>query len=131
MNRDGKFVSGDGDVPLANVKMSLVGTDGMGGAVSQTTLTMADGMFWFQDVKPGSYSVSESTSTDTNDDGVADNLQDMVLDGTSVPVIDVFARNNFLLAARNFTHQRLDHQFPRCPVCGKAIARILDSDGPS
>ena len=81
VNRNGKF---DGaDVGLANVKMTLTGTNGLGAAVSKTVLTGTDGKFTFGSVVPGAYTVSENVLTDTNNDGTPDAAQDMVLDGTS------------------------------------------------
>ena len=74
------------DLPLANVTMYLTGTDGMNNAVSRTTTTDANGDFTFADVKPGDYTVGESTTTDTNNDGTPDAMQDMVLDGNTVGV---------------------------------------------
>ena len=70
------------DKPLANVTMTLTGVDGMGNNVNRSTTTDAGGMFMFSDVKPGSYQVTESASTDTNNDGTPDVQQDMVLDTT-------------------------------------------------
>ena len=86
VNRDGSYVPADGDVPLAGVTMYLTGTDGMGSSVSRTATTLADGTFAFGNVKPGVYTVGESTATDTNGDGVPDDQQDMVLDGTTIGV---------------------------------------------
>ena len=74
------------EVGLANVKMLLTGTAGTGAGVTVTALTDASGNFTFSNVIPGNYAVTESTTTDTNNDSIADNLQDMLLDSKSVAV---------------------------------------------
>lgn len=70
------------DKPLANVKMELSGTDNLSGnpIKAQVALTDATGMFMFSDISPGSYSVKELDTTDTNGDTIPDKFQDMVLD---------------------------------------------------
>ena len=84
VNQNGKY---DGnDVPLANVTMNLNGTNGKGQGVNINVKTDADGLFKFT-VKPGSYHITESASTDTNGDGVADSpAQDLVLDNTKLAI---------------------------------------------
>ena len=58
-------VDGDGvfdpqvDVGLGDVTFRLIGTDGQGNNVEQTTLTDSNGEFWFEDLLPGDYSVTE------------------------------------------------------------------------
>jgi protocatechuate 3,4-dioxygenase beta subunit len=66
MDLDGyKFedVDADGvyedDPGVEGVKVTLSGTDGMGAAVYMETWTDADGYFYFEDLWPGSYTVSE------------------------------------------------------------------------
>jgi len=54
---DGQWESGEPG--MEGVTINLDGTDGWGVIISSSTLTMADGMFWFEDLKPGSYTVSE------------------------------------------------------------------------
>ncbi|MCR9296375.1 MAG: GEVED domain-containing protein, partial [bacterium] len=78
VNQDGVFAGGD--VPLGNVTMELSGVDQFGSPVSQTTLTATDGTFTFSNLVPGDYTVVESATTDTNNDGTADVDQDMLLD---------------------------------------------------
>ncbi|MEQ1829553.1 MAG: SdrD B-like domain-containing protein, partial [Pirellula sp.] len=70
------------EVGLANVSMLLKGTTIFNNPVTATVLTGANGAFTFANVIAGNYTVSESTTTDTNNDGTADISQDMVLDTT-------------------------------------------------
>jgi protocatechuate 3,4-dioxygenase beta subunit len=67
------------DKPLENVKFDLKDSTGK---VVQTKTSGPDGKFQFAGLVAGTYTVSESTATDTNNDKIADNLQDMVLDPT-------------------------------------------------
>ena len=66
------------DVPLGGASFIL--KDANGKQVGNPAVSGADGKFSFTNVLPGTYTVTESTATDTNGDKTADNLQDMVLD---------------------------------------------------
>ena len=77
VNRDGKYVPGDGDVPLAKVKMELKDKNGN---IVKSDETDAAGIFEFIGVAAGDYTINESALTDTNGDGTPDVDQEMVLD---------------------------------------------------
>ena len=58
-----------GDTPLGGVTIKLTGTDDLGGSVSLTTVTAADGTFSFGGVtplRPGSYTLTEAQPTGYN-----------------------------------------------------------------
>lgn len=48
-----------GEVAVEGWKVVLTGTDGMGNAVNRQTFTDTNGDYWFTDIKPGSYTVTE------------------------------------------------------------------------
>ena len=48
-----------GEVAVTGWKVVLTGTDGMGTAVNRQTFTDTNGEYWFTDIKPGSYTVTE------------------------------------------------------------------------
>ena len=47
------------DLPLRNVEFALTGTDVLGNAVNETGFTDIYGEFWFEDLVPGNYTVTE------------------------------------------------------------------------
>ena len=57
---NGNGAHDDGEPGLPGVTVTLTGTDGMGDPVEDSMETDADGLFWFTDLKPGSYSVAET-----------------------------------------------------------------------
>lgn len=83
----------DADEPsVAGVRVRLSGTDDSGGSVARTTSTAADGRYWFDGLRPGSYVVSV-----TAPDGraftrpfVGDPATDSDVDATGVsPTVDI------------------------------------------
>ena len=50
-----------GETPLATVPIALTGTDYLGQAVTLSTATAADGSYSFTNLKPGTYTVTETT----------------------------------------------------------------------
>ncbi len=57
LNRNGDKDASE--VAVAGWKVVLAGTDGMGNAVNQQTFTDANGEYWFMDLTPGNYTVTE------------------------------------------------------------------------
>jgi hypothetical protein len=49
-----------GDPPLADVAITLTGTDDRGSQVTLSTTTLADGSYSFADLRPGTYTISEA-----------------------------------------------------------------------
>jgi hypothetical protein len=49
-----------GDVPLQGVTITLTGTNDLGQAISQTTQTIGDGTFSFGNLRPGTYTLTET-----------------------------------------------------------------------
>jgi protocatechuate 3,4-dioxygenase beta subunit len=68
-DRNGDGDRDAGDTGLADWTITLTGTDGMGNPVNRTELTMVgdpttvadDGMYWFTDLKPGTYTLREES----------------------------------------------------------------------
>ena len=58
LNGDGVFDS-QSEQLMSNVTFTLTGTDGKGNSVDRTTLTDANGEFWFEDLLPGDYTLAE------------------------------------------------------------------------
>ncbi len=59
-----------GEASIENVTVTLSGTDDRGVAVSETAATDAQGLFWFVNLRPGTYAITESqpvTHTDGQD----------------------------------------------------------------
>ncbi|MCC7123843.1 MAG: DUF11 domain-containing protein, partial [Acidobacteria bacterium] len=56
---DGNGALTTGEPPIAGVSITLTGTDHLGNAVSQTTVTGADGGYAFLLLRPGTYTVRE------------------------------------------------------------------------
>ena len=83
VNRDGKYVPADGDVPLEKAKFELKDKNGV---IVKSDETDAAGIFEFIGVAAGDYTINESDKTDTNGDGTPDIDQEMVLDSTVVPI---------------------------------------------
>ena len=63
-DKDG--IQDDGDIGLANVAIILNGTDNSGNSVNRNTTTNANGMYLFEDVAPGTYSLTFGFPTDLN-----------------------------------------------------------------
>lgn len=61
----------NGDVPLANVTVTLTGTNDPGVAITASTTTNATGFYEFKDLRPGTYSLRE---TQPADPGLLDDL---------------------------------------------------------
>lgn len=59
LNNDGTQ-AGAGETGIAGVALALSGTDDLGGAVSLTTSTAADGSYSFGPLRPGTYTVTET-----------------------------------------------------------------------
>ena len=58
------------DTPIAGVTVTLTGTDDLGHSVQQVTTTDAQGSYWFDALRPGTYAITEtqpSGVTDGND----------------------------------------------------------------
>ena len=53
-------VKESGEAPIAGVTITITGTDDLGAAVSATTTTGADGSYSFTNLRPGTYTASES-----------------------------------------------------------------------
>jgi large repetitive protein len=58
-NNNGSIDSGESGLP--GVTVTLTGTDDQGNPVTRTTTTAADGSYSFDDLRPGSYTVTEPT----------------------------------------------------------------------
>ncbi|MDX2037662.1 MAG: SdrD B-like domain-containing protein [Isosphaeraceae bacterium] len=67
-DNDGTFDSGE--TPLSGVEIKLTGTDYLGTAVTKTVFTGSDGSYAFEDLNPGTYSVSEPTQPTGYFDGL-------------------------------------------------------------
>ena len=65
LNNDG--VQDAGELGIAGVEVTLTGTDDLGNPVSLTTTTDADGNYIFTDLRPGTYTVTETQPLDYND----------------------------------------------------------------
>ena len=75
---------------MKGVTMLLDGKNSKDQVVSLSTKTAADGSFSFGSLFPSNadgYIVKESANTDTNNDGTADAMQDLVLDPTEEKVV--------------------------------------------
>ena len=66
---NGTFEPGAGDTPIQGVTVTLTGTDSGGNPVSLTTTTEADGTYLFENLPPGTYTVTETQPTGF-DDGI-------------------------------------------------------------
>ncbi len=62
VNANGIYEAGI-DSRLLGVTLNLTGTDGMGNPVNRTQTTNANGEFWFENLKPGDYIVTEVIPT--------------------------------------------------------------------
>ena len=78
--------------PIPGVTVDLTGTGNNGTVVAETTTTDAAGDYWFEDLPPGTYTVtetqpagfgdgSETAGTNGGDDSVDDVISDIVLSG--------------------------------------------------
>ena len=78
--------------PIPGVTIDLTGTGNNGTVVAETTTTDAAGGYWFEDLPPGTYTVtetqpagfgdgSETAGTNGGDDSVDDVISDIVLSG--------------------------------------------------
>jgi hypothetical protein len=79
---------------IENVLVILTGTDGLGNAVSETTNTLADGSYLFDDLVPGVYELTFETPADyiptgkddPSNNGIGDDTDDSdasIVDGTT------------------------------------------------
>ncbi len=59
----------DTEEPIADVTISLTGTDDLGDPVADTTTTAEDGTFLFEDLRPGTYTIVETTPPGFTDGG--------------------------------------------------------------
>lgn len=59
-NNNGVFETGSGEAGIADVAVTLSGTNVDGDSVSVTQLTGADGAYSFTDLRPGTYTISEA-----------------------------------------------------------------------
>ena len=57
----------NGEPPIANVQINLTGVDNTGASVNRTTLTDGNGRYAFEDLLPGTYSLSETQPVGFND----------------------------------------------------------------
>jgi uncharacterized repeat protein (TIGR01451 family)/fimbrial isopeptide formation D2 family protein len=83
-DNDGVFDAGE--TGLAGVTITLTGTDDLGNAVSLTTTTAADGSYSFGNLRPGSY-----TLTETQPAGLLDGLDSAGTPGGGVAGNDVIS----------------------------------------
>jgi ELWxxDGT repeat protein len=74
-----------GEKGIANVLITLAGTDDLGNAVSQSQLTDSDGAYVFLNLRPGSYSITESQPA-----GYAQGLDSAGTAGGSLSATDQF-----------------------------------------
>lgn len=58
-NADGLYSPNDQDTPLADILFQLTGVTGMGESVLLSESTDAGGEFWFENLMPGEYTVTE------------------------------------------------------------------------
>ena len=63
VDRDGSGTRTPADQPIAGVTLTLTGTDVFGNVVTRTTTTDADGAYSFGDLRPGTYTVTETQPT--------------------------------------------------------------------
>jgi len=49
-----------GETGIANVTLTLTGTDDLGNAVNTTTTTAANGSYTFGTLRPGTYTINET-----------------------------------------------------------------------
>ncbi len=59
VDQDGDGIFDDGELPIAGVVVTLTGTDINGDPVEMTTTTTADGGYYFENLLPGSYTVTQ------------------------------------------------------------------------
>jgi hypothetical protein len=60
-----------GELALDNVMIKLTGVDDLGNAVSTTTATDADGAYFFRNLRPGTYAITELTQPANYLDGIS------------------------------------------------------------
>ncbi|MFN3188759.1 MAG: SdrD B-like domain-containing protein [Candidatus Paceibacteria bacterium] len=90
LNLNGAF--DDGEPGIAGVTLTLTGTDNFGNIVNRTTTTDANGIYRFDDLSPGNYTV-----TQTQPPGFVDGQETIGSAGGDNPVTDVIS--NVVLAA--------------------------------
>ena len=105
-------IQDDSEVGIGNVEMHLVGTDGAGNAVTDTTFTDGTGMYMFGDLVPGTYTVSVVAPTDYmltyNNEGVNDSLDsDANEQGVLTETVIVSGENNPTLDAGLYLDARI------------------------
>ncbi|HEY7309956.1 MAG TPA: SdrD B-like domain-containing protein [Gemmataceae bacterium] len=77
-----------GEQGIANVLITLTGTDDLGDAVSQSRLTDADGAYVFLNLRPGNYTITE-----TQPAGYAQGIDSVGTAGGSLSATDQFFAN--------------------------------------
>jgi hypothetical protein len=60
LNNDGRLESGSGETGIAGVTVSLDGTDFLNNAVHLAQVTDANGAYVFQNLRPGTYTITEA-----------------------------------------------------------------------
>ena len=84
VNNDG--VRGAGEAGIAGAKVTLTGTNDLGAGVSVTTTTAADGSYSFAGLRPGTYTITETSPA-----GYTDGKDTQGTPGTGTTGNDVFS----------------------------------------
>ncbi len=118
VDADGDGVRSPAEDPIPGVTITLTGTDDQGNPVTLTTVTDSDGFYDFPDLRPGTYSVTETHPPDYFDgDDVAGSLGGTAGDD----VIDTI-----VVAAGD---DGTDYDFGEVePVTGLTLTKLVEGD---
>ncbi|QDS94853.1 Serine-aspartate repeat-containing protein F precursor [Roseimaritima multifibrata] len=86
---DGDKIQDDDELGIPNVRITLTGTDVLGNPVTEVTTTNAQGKYSFENLRAGTYQVTETQPTDRTDGGQVLGTVNSNTTGT-IPEVDVF-----------------------------------------
>ncbi|MCH8833883.1 MAG: hypothetical protein IIA81_06305 [Thaumarchaeota archaeon] len=118
---NGNGVCDEGEPGVADVTITLTGTDGMNGNVETTTTTDGSGVFSFDNLKPGEYTVTETVPTGTVASGPTSSGPHTIISGQVLELEAVFA--NFIPAS---IHGQKCNDLNGNGVCNTGEPGILD-----
>src|SRR5262249_14700875 len=118
-NDDGIFQGTE--TPIANVTVKLTGTNDLGAAVSLTTTTSATGAYNFTNLRPGTYTITE-----TQPAGYLDGKDTQGTPGNGVTGNDVFSTISLLAGVNGVNNNFGEKLPPNSYICG---TKYLDVTG--
>ncbi len=94
VDKDDDGVRDSDESGIKGVEITLTGTDINGNAVTETTTTDSNGRYWFEDLQPGTYTVTEAQPTNYDDGQDAVGSEGGTLGNDVISDIDLIAGAN-------------------------------------